>query len=178
MSDQEKEPTQEPAKDWQAEIKKREDENFKAREKARQLEEELAALRPLAEKAKELEAAQMSEQEKAAAQLADLQVQIESAQKSANEAQRLADYQKLINQFDVDMDKHGTLLNAAMPTLDLSDAEKMAEILTPYAKQRAGQKAQPVINPASKAIPSVADLANLSTEDRLAAYEAQLKASH
>ena len=59
MTDQSEETTKAPTttepQDWQAEIKKREDENFKAREKARQLEEELAALRPLAEKAKELE---------------------------------------------------------------------------------------------------------------------------
>jgi chromosome segregation ATPase len=172
--DKEKEPVQ---KDWQAEIKKREAENFKAREKARKLEEELESLRPLANKAKELEAAQLTEQEKAQKQLDDLNAQIAETQSQLETAQKTAVYQGYVNEFDVDVEKYGAVLEAAMDNLPLDNKEEMAARLEPFKRDRkAPTPTTPVVNPESKQVPAnPSDLKNLSVKDRLSAYEQMIK---
>lgn len=169
--------TQEQAKDWKAEVDKREDENFKSREKRRKLEEELELLRPLAQKAKDLEAAQLSEQEKAQKQLDDLNAQIEATNQQLQTAQRTAVYQGYVNKYDVDVDKYGAVLEAAMDNLPLDNAEEMEKRLEPFQRTRkSATPTTPVINPASKSVPSnPSDLKNLSVNDRLSAYEQMLK---
>lgn len=177
MADETKDPKTEPtALDAAlAQIETLKGENFNMREERRTLKTEVETLTPQAAKYAEYEEANATETEKAAAVLAGYQEQIKSAELGLETAKRDASFNQWLNDLDIDP-VHAEMLGMGKASMQFDDKAKMTELLSPYARKRNGVVA-PVIAPAATSVPDMANMQNLSPNDRLAAYGAALEAS-
>lgn len=176
MSDDKKNDGDAPKTYTKADIEKREAENAKYRQTIRDLKEKVGVLEPKAILADELAAKNLTESEKVEATLADLQSKITEREAALELTKRKATLSGMMLEANVDP-IHAEILNAALPSLQLDDKDKMAELLSLYAKKTAVNSGV-TVNPAKEKTGEI-DWDNLSGSDidSLLVTEADKRAS-
>lgn len=149
----------EPERDYEAEIKKLRDEAANRRVKAKELEAQLAELKPLAEKFNELEEAKKSEEQKLREQLEALKQEKLQAEQTALTAQRQAKLSTLASKAGVDVE---LLQFLDLSKFDFDNEDSILETLErfkPKAQKPSGGKE---VNPQANGNNAVseADLVN------------------